>query len=77
MDDHASIEGDLECDPGNEETLAHIAESVDKFVDAEPRHGGYSLAASISAILNGGTHEQIGTALRLLKSWSFRPKGGW
>ena len=57
--------------------LAHIAVSVDKFVGRYPRLGGYDLAACMCAILNGGTHEQIGSALKLLSSWSFEPKGGW
>lgn len=77
MAEPASIEGTLETDPVSERQLAVIAESVDKFVGAYPRLGGYDLASSVAAILNGGTHEQIMTALILLRTWSFQPKGGW
>ena len=77
MSNTLSIEGRLLCEPANEEMLARIAESVDKFVGAYPRLGGYDLPASMAAILNGGTHEQIEAAFGLLSSWQFEPKGGW
>lgn len=77
MVDTTSIEGRLECNSGDEATLAHIAESVDKFVGAYPRLRGYDLAVSMAAILNGGTHDQIEAAFRLLRTWEFMPKEGW
>lgn len=77
MDSIASIEGDLVCDPRNEDQLARLAEAIDKFVGTYPRSGGYDLAGSVAAILNGGTHEQIVIAMQLLRSWTFMPKGGW
>lgn len=73
----ASIEGHLSCVPSNEEALARLAEAIDKFVGHYPRSGGYDLAGSVAAILSGGTHEQIVTAMHLLRSWEFTPKGGW
>lgn len=77
MDYTASIEGHLACEARNEEQLVRMAEAIDKFVGAYPRLGGYDLAGSVAAILNGGTHEQIVAALQLLLSWEFAPLGGW
>jgi hypothetical protein len=77
MDNTTSIEGTLVAEPTREDQLAQMAESIDKFVDMHPRPGGYDLARSMAAILNGGTHEQILAALQLLRSWEFEPKGGW
>lgn len=75
MKEPVSIEGTLECE--EQAALAQLAESVDKFVGAYPRLGGYDVAGSMAAILNGGTLEQITTAFRLLDTWTFQPKGGW
>ena len=77
MAEATSIEGHLECDAGNEATLAYIAESVDRVRGCVSPIWVLDLAGSMAAILNGGTHDQIEAAFRLLRTWEFTPKGGW
>lgn len=67
----------IECDELGLEGLVEIAERVDNFVGAEPPPDGYGLAEAFSAILNGGTLEEITEAFGMAKGWNFQPEGGW
>lgn len=59
------------------EELVELAERVDSFVGAEPPPDGYGPAEALSAVLNGGTSEEIQEAFAISKGWNFQPKGGW
>ena len=67
----------IECRRDRLPALADIARRVDNFVGVEAPPRGYSLEEAFSAILNGGTAEDIQAGLALLSGWSFQPKGGW
>ena len=73
----AEITAHIECNSERLPGLVDLARRADNFVDANPPPDGYGLAEAFSAILNGGTAEDIRAGLGLLNGWSFEPKGGW
>lgn len=67
----------VECRTNHLPELITLAKGIDRFVGAEPPPDGYGLGEAVCAIFNGGTHEDIQLALRLLTGWNFKPEGGW
>lgn len=77
MPKDAEVIAYIECRNERLPGLVDLARRVDHFVGATPPPEGYGLAEAFSAILNGGTVEDIRAGLGLLDGWSFEPKGGW
>jgi hypothetical protein len=73
----ADVVAHVECDQPSFEELAELAERVDLFVGAEPPPDGYGLAEAFSAVVNGGTAEEIQAAFSMVGGWNFQPSGGW
>lgn len=73
----ATVKGYFECSVTSLNGLIDMAKRVDDMVGADPPKSGYGLAEAISAIFNGGTQENIQTALQVLAGWNFQPEGGW
>ena len=72
-----TVEGYFECSEVSLNGLIEMAKRVDDVVGTAPPQGGYGLAEAVCAIFNGGTQENIQTALKVLAGWSFQPQGGW
>ncbi|HSE44256.1 MAG TPA: hypothetical protein VLA89_02895 [Gemmatimonadales bacterium] len=66
----------VECRRDSLPGLAQMAERVDRFVGVDPLPK-YSLSEAFSAILNGGSSEEIQAAMSMVTGWSFRPMDGW
>lgn len=73
----ATVKGYFECSVVSLNGLIDMAKRVDEVVGGDPPSAGYGLAEAISAIFNGGTQENIQTALKVLAGWNFQPEGGW
>lgn len=73
----ATVKGYFECSRASFNSLIDMAKRVDDVVGADPPKGGYGLAEAVSSIFNGGTEENIQTALKMLAGWNFQPEGGW
>ena len=66
----------VECRRDSLRGLSDMARRVDRFVGVEPLTN-YTLGEAFSAILNGGSSEEIQAALSIVAGWSFQPEGGW
>jgi hypothetical protein len=73
----ADVTASVECDELSLKELVELAERVDIFVGADPPPEGYGLAEAFSAVLNGGTAEEIQAAFSMAQGWNFQPQGGW
>jgi hypothetical protein len=74
-DSTADVVAVVECRRSSLEGLIAIAERVDRFVGTPPPDKGYGLGEAVSAVLNGGTIEDIQAAFSLLSGWTFQPAG--
>jgi len=73
----ADVTAYIECRKSSLPRLLELASRVDNLVGADPPPDGYGLGEAFSAILNGGTAEDIRAGLGLLTGWNFTPEGGW
>lgn len=73
----ADFSGVVHCDDLELGELVEIAECVDRFHGHDVPSGGYTLGTAFCAVLNGGTAEEIQSALAIVSGWSLEPLGGW
>lgn len=66
----------VECTSERLLSLSEMAKRVDRFVGKAPLDT-YDLPEAFSAILNGGSTEEIQAALSLVDGWQFEPRNGW
>lgn len=66
----------VECTTEQLLSLTELAKRVDRFVGKDPLET-YDLPEAFSAILNGGSKEEVEAALSMVDGWQFEPRNGW